>query len=177
LQTVGKKEDPIRWNGGDIGVKEKDRGQYDKVCERYFADDIFTLVSKDLYKETRGYNPIFFLQCEEYDWQARAKKIGYKIMYTPYAKLWHKESWTLGKESAKKAYYDARNPMLVILLHKPKQFFRKYFWLHFWKDIIKSSLISLKRGRISISIAKIMGFFFGILWGLKNRKFTFRHFI
>ena len=70
---------------------------------------------------------MFFLQAEEYDWQARAKKLGYKIMYTPHAKLWHKESMTIGKHSALKAYYDARNPMLVILLHKSPDFFRKYF--------------------------------------------------
>jgi len=177
LQTVGKKEDPIRWSGGHIGNKEVDKGQYDEICERFFADDIFTLVSGKLYNETRGYNPMFFLQGEEYDWQARAKKLGYRIMYTPYAKLWHRESWTLGKESAKKAYYDARNPMLVILLHKSPQFFRQYFWLHFRKDIFKSSLVSLKKMRLSIFIAKWLGLFSGIWWGIENKKFTIRHFV
>lgn len=177
LQTVGKKVDPVRWSGGHIGNREEDRGQHDEICERYFADDIFTLVSRDLYYETEGYNPLFFLQGEEYDWQARAKKLGYKIMYTPYAKLWHKESWTLGKESAKKAYYDARNPMLVILLHKSPSFFKRYFWLHFRKDVLKSSLVSLKKGRISIAIAKWRGFLSGIGWGFRNNKFLLRHFI
>lgn len=125
LQTVGKKEHPIRWNGGHIGNRERDRGQYDEVSERFFADDIYTLVSKKLYEDTVGYNTVFQFQSEEYDWQARAKKLGYKIMYTPYAKIWHKDSMTIGKDSAFKAYYDARNPMLVILLHKTPQFFKR----------------------------------------------------
>lgn len=177
LQTVGKKEDPIIWNGEHIGNKEEDKGQYDEIRERYFADDVFTLVIKGLYQDTGGYNPIFFLQGEEYDWQARAKKLGYKIMYTPYAKLWHKDSWTIGKQSAKKAYYDARNPMLVILLHKSSKFFKRYFWFHFRKGVFKSSLVSLKQKRPSVSFAKWRGFFSGIGWGMKNKKFTIRHFI
>lgn len=176
LQTVGKKEDPIRWNGEHIGHKEEDKGQYDRVCERFFADDIFTLVSKKLYGETGGYNPMFFLQSEEYDWQARAKNLGYKIMYTPYAKLLHKESWTLGKQSAKKAYYDARNPMLVILLHKSPDFFRKYFWVH-CRSIIFISLRMIKVGKFFIAFRNVQGFLSGVCWGVRNHKFTYKHFI
>ena len=119
LQSVGKKEDPVRWNGGHIGHREEDLGQHNEICERFFADDIFTLVSKDLFDEVGGYDTKFFLQSEEYDWQARGKKAGFKIMYTPYAKIWHKESMTIGAVSPLKTFYDARNPMLVILLHKP----------------------------------------------------------
>lgn len=177
LQTVGKKEDPVRWNGGHIANKEKDTGQYDEICERYFADDIYTLVSKKLYKETGGYDLMFFLQSEEYDWQARAKKLGYKIMYTPYAKLWHKESMTIGKESALKAYYDARNPMLVILRHKSPQFFRRYFWYHLRKGIFRSSLVALKQGKMTKAFAKWEGFLSGICWGIKNKKFSLTHFL
>jgi len=177
LQTVGKKEDPVRWNGGQIGRREVDEGQYDEICERYFADDIYTLVSKKLYKETGGYDTTFFLEAEEYDWQARAKKAGYKIMYTPHAKIWHKESMTIGKTSPLKAYYDARNPMLVILLHKPPDFFKHYFWLHLRRDVIKSSLISLKNKRLAVAVAKWRGLFSGLAWGIKNNKFTLKHFV
>jgi len=178
LQTVGKKEDPIRWNGGHIGNREKDVGQYDKVTERFFADDIFTLVSKQLYFDTSGYDTTFQLQCEEYDWQARAKSLDYKIMYTPHAKLWHKESMTIGKTSPLKAYYDARNPMLVILLNKSPDFFKRYFWLHFRKDILKVSLKFLFKNFELEKIIKIWeGFLSGIYWGIKNKKFTIRHFI
>ena len=177
LQTVGKREDPVRWDGGHIGNKEEDNGQYDKVCERFWADDVFILVRKKLYEEIGGYNPLFFLQCEVIDWQARAKELGYKIMYTPHAKLWHRWSWTLGRRSAKKAFYNARNPMLVILLHKSPEFFKKYFWLHFRKDILKSSLSSMRQIKISVAAAKWCGFFSGIWWGIKNRKFSSQHFI
>ena len=178
LQTVGKKEDPILWNGDHLGNREKDLGQFDEVKERFFVDDIFTLVRRNMYKEIGGYDTTFFLQCEEYDWQARAKKKGYKIFYTPFAKIWHKESMTLGKCSPKKAYYDARNPMLVILKHQSPEFFRKYFWNHLKKGVLRTSLVALKNGLRIKSAWKIWaGFFSGLYWGFKNKKFTVKHFI
>lgn len=177
LQTVGKYEDPVRWNGDHIGNREIDKGQYDQISERIFADDIFTLVSRKLYLETGGYDTTFRFQAEEYDWQARAKKLGYKIYYTPFAKIWHKESMTIGKSSAFKAYYDARNPMLVILKHKSPDFFRKYFWLHFRKGVFRSSLVSLKQFKPDVSFALWRGFFSGMKWGFKNKKFSLKHFL
>lgn len=177
LQTVGKYEDPIRWNGEHIGNKEIDKGQYDKISERIFADDIFTLVSRKLYLETSGYDTTFKFQAEEYDWQARAKKLGFKIFYTPLAKIWHKDSMTIGKRSAFKAYYDARNPMLVILKHKTADIFRKYFWYHFKIGVVRSSMVSFKQLRPAVSLAVWRGFVSGLIWGLKNKRFTINHFI
>lgn len=175
LQTVGKNEHPLLWNGSHIGNKEVDKGQYDEVAERFFADDIYTLVKKTLYDEIGGYDTMFQFQSEEYDWQARAKEAGFKIYYTPYAKIWHKDSMTIGKVSAFKAYYDARNPMLVILKHKPADFFRKFFWWQFRIGTIKTSLVYLKQLKIGISIKTWQGFFSALFWGIKNKKITFRH--
>lgn len=176
LQSTGKFEDPIRWNGEHIGLRELDRGQYDQVAERFFIDDIFMLVSRPLYEDVGGYDTTFFFQAEEYDWQARGKAAGYKIMYTPHAKLWHKESMTIGKQSASKAYYDARNPMLVILKHKSPEFFRKYFWYQFGK-MIKGFLVSCKQRRFDVAIRKVSGMFSALSWGIKQKRFSRKHFI
>ncbi|UCD05136.1 MAG: glycosyltransferase family 2 protein [candidate division WOR-3 bacterium] len=177
LQTVGMNYDPVRWRGDHIGRNEIDIGQYDEVCERVFADDVYTLVRRSMYEVTGGYNPLFFLQSEETDWQARAKEYGYKIVYTPYARLWHRVSITIGKDSPLKAYYDARNPMLVILIHKTADFFRRYFWHYLRSDILRSSLVYLKRGRVGNAMAKWRGLLSGLIWGLQNRRFTMRHFV
>lgn len=176
LQTVGKYEDPVRWNGEHIGGRELDKGQYDTVTERFFIDDIFMLVSRQLYGAVGGYDTTFFFQAEEYDWQARGKAAGFKIMYTPHAKLWHKESMTIGKQSASKAYYDARNPMLVILKHKSPDFFRRYFWTQFGKTV-KGFLVSCKQRRFDVAIKKVSGLVSALSWGIKKRKFSRKHFI
>ena len=176
LQSVGKYEDPIRWNGEHIGLREIDKGQYDEVSERFFIDDIFMMVSRQVYEEVGGYDTTFFFQAEEYDWQARAKAYGYKIMYTPHAKLWHKESMTVGKQSAFKAYYDARNPMLVILKYKEADYFRKYFWFQFGKTI-KGFLVSCKQRRFDVAAKKISGLFAALRWGFRRKMFSRKHFI
>ena len=175
LQTVGMSYDPVRLNGGHIGNAEIDKGQYDKVRERYFADDVFTMVNKNLYKEIGGYDPEFVLQAEQFDWQMRAKEKGYKIMFTPYAKLWHKESMTIGKHSPTKLYYDARNPMIVLMKYADAKAFKKYFWLHLKKDTLRSSLVNIKHFDIRIALNIWLGFFSGIMWGIKNKKLTLKH--
>ncbi|MFP4338983.1 MAG: glycosyltransferase family 2 protein [Cyclobacteriaceae bacterium] len=176
LQSVGKYEDPVKWNGEHIGSREVDRGQHDEVAERCFIDDIFMLVSKELYQTTGGYDTNFFFQAEEYDWQARGKAAGFRIMYTPHAKLWHKESMTIGKKSASKAYYDARNPMLVILKHRSPEYFKRYFWNQFPKTI-KGFLVSCKQRRFDVAFRKISGLISGLRWGIRQREFSRRHFI
>lgn len=176
FQTVGKGEHPVRWNGGHIGNMEKDNGQYDTPAQRSFCDDIYWLVKRELYKKTGGYDTTFFLQCEDYDWQARARKLGYKIMYTPFAKLWHKESMTIGKSSPVKAYYDARNPAIVIMKHKTPEFFKSFFRDHIkknFKPVIKS-IVKLKPA-MAYNIFK--GLASSLIWGIKNKKLSIRHFI
>ncbi len=175
LQTVGKYEDPIRWNGEHIGSREVDRGQYDEVAERCFIDDIFMLVSRSLYEETGAYDTSFFFQSEEYDWQARGKAAGYKIMYTPHAKLWHKESMTVGKKSPFKAYCDARNPMLVILRYKSPTYFRRYFWRQF-RSMAKGILVNIKQRRFGVAFSRVKGLASGLLWAFRERRLTYRHF-
>ncbi|HQU58124.1 MAG TPA: glycosyltransferase family 2 protein [Saprospiraceae bacterium] len=175
LQTVGKYEDPIRWNGEHIGGGLVDEGQFEQISERIFVDDIFMLASRDVYTTVGDYDTTFFFQAEEFDWQARAKNAGFKIYYTPNAKIWHKESMTIGKRSAFKAFYDARNPMLVILKHQSPEYFRRYFWYHLKNGVVRSSLMNLKNLRPKVSLNIWQGFLSGILWGIQNKKLTMRH--
>lgn len=175
LQTVGMSYDPVRLNGGHIGNAEIDKGQYDKVTERYFADDVFTMVNKNLYTEIGGYDPEFVLQAEQFDWQMRAKQKGYKIMFTPHAKLWHKESMTIGKHSPTKLFFDARNPMIVLMKYVDAKKFKEYFWLHLKKDTLRASLVNVKHFDFRIALNIWLGFFSGIKWGIKNKKLTMKH--
>lgn len=177
LQTVGKHEDPIRWNGNHIGGHTKDEGQFEEIRERIFLDDIFTLVRREVYYTVGDYDTTFRFQAEEFDWQARAKRAGFRLFYTPYAKIWHKESMTIGKQSAFKAFYDARNPMLVILKHQPPAYFRRYFWFHFKREVFRASLVEVKKLKPWVGVRIWQGFISGLLWGVKNKKFTLQHFL
>jgi GT2 family glycosyltransferase len=176
FQTVGKRYDPILWNGGHIGHGEKDIGQYENIEERAWCDDIYWLVKRELYDITGGYDTEFAFQGEDFDWQVRAKQAGYKIIYTPYAKLWHKESMTIGKTSPFKAYYDARNPLIVHMKYRSPDEFRKFFHIRL-RSILKGSIKQLLKLRFRHSCANLTGLASAIHWGIKNKKLTLRHFV
>jgi GT2 family glycosyltransferase len=111
-----------------------------------------------------AYDTIFEFECEEWDWQARAKLAGFKIFYTPYAKIWHKIGMTIGKKSAFKAYYDVMNPLIVISRYKDSTYLHRFIINHFWHYVIKASIRAVIVDLDLIKFFKIwLGFFRGII--------------
>lgn len=168
LQTVGKKSHPILINGGHIGRGEKDRGQYDEDRELAFCDDIFWLVSRNVYQQTGGYDPEFFLQAEDFDWQLRARTLGFKIMYAHAAKLWHKESMALGKMSPQKAYYDARNPLVAVMKNCEPDIANAYIRIKTWQIIVPAAIKKAVKGNIRIACAMFRGLLSAWEWRRKR---------
>ena len=170
LQTVGKRWHPILWSGRHIGANEKDTGQYENVAERAFLDDIFTLVPRKLYEETGGYDTDFYLQAEEFDWQVRAKRSGWKLYYTPHAKIWHKGSATIGGlGSPISTFFYIRNHIIVVFKHgKLGQKIR--IWIYFcYTCLISTIKATLKymmgrKARILPVLAQMLALLSSIKW-------------
>lgn len=172
LQSVGKEHDDKLWSGRHIGGYELDEGQYEQVEIRAWCDDIYWLISKELYLLEPGYDTEFQFQAEDFEWQVRAKKRGYKILYTPRAKLWHKDSATIGKKSAFKIYYDFRNPLIVHMKHRDYSDFRPFLAYkrrHLFIVLIKS-ILGL---RFKYAYRSFLGYFSAMKWGLKHQRLTF----
>jgi len=169
FQTVGKRSDSFLWNAGHIGNKETDQGQYDTIAERAWCDDIYWLVKKEIWEKTGGYDTQFAFQGEDFDWQVRAKQLGYKIMYTPYAKLWHKESMTIGRSSPFKAYYDARNPLIIHMKYRQKEQYLPIVKMRFVSHC-KTLPKLILRCRFWYAFKLWQGFFSAIIWGIKHRR-------
>jgi GT2 family glycosyltransferase len=172
LQTVGKRGDGVHWNGTHIGAGEVDHGQFDQVAERAFMDDIFTLVSRRLYEQVGGYDPQFFLQGEEFDWQVRAKRHGWRLYFTPHARLWHHGSLSMGgRGSPTSEYFFVRNSVLVMARHAGLRRF-----IRFYLTIARAHLVGLLKVIIRRDapnfrsrLAAVCGLFDGTLW-LVHRK-------
>jgi len=130
LQTVGKMSDSYSIVGNHIGGGELDEGQFDKVVERDFIDDVYMLVRSDLIDKTGGYDEDFFMQYEESDWQIRSKKLGYKIYFTPHAKLWHKVGMsTGGKDSPLRNFNYEKSRFMLIRKHTSSNHILKYLFI------------------------------------------------
>jgi len=175
LQTVGKRGHPIHLNDAHIGMGEKDNGQYEQVAEREFADDVFTLVSRRMYDEVGGYDPQFFLQAEELDWQLRAKKVGWRIYYTPGAKLWHRESAsTGGPNSPLVVYFWERSRMVALAKHTALGPFVRWYLRDGYQVVrgVLGGAARLNRGLFVRRLARLLGFLAGSWWLLRRRPAT-----
>jgi len=171
IQTVGKKLDSLNIVGGHIGGGEVDEGQYDQIVERDFIDDVFTLVKNDVIVKTGGYDENFFLQYEELDWQLRAKKFGYKIFYTPYAKLWHKIGMsTGGPESPLRYYYNKRNRILLVKRHGTVITFFKFIFLRIFYYLPYQTIMFIIKNRLDLLKATYLGTLSGLKWLIRNPK-------
>jgi GT2 family glycosyltransferase len=170
FQTVGKSSHPTLVRGEHLGRGEKDLGQYDMDTELAFCDDIFWLVSREVYLTTGGYDTDFFLQAEDFDWQLRAKKYGFKIMYSHKAKLWHKESMTIGKSSPLKAYYDARNPMIAIMKNCEPNVVKIFCRNRIFNVMLPSIARHVIKGHIALSYSMTKGLLSVLIWKIKHHK-------
>ena len=112
-----------------LGLNEKDRGQHDSIKERDSLDDVFWLLPSKLYQEIGGYSHYFWFNAEQADFALRAKKNGYKLIYTPKAKLWHKGSVSIGgrDNNPKLAYWHVQSTLILRYLHLSKYEFLKQY--------------------------------------------------
>jgi GT2 family glycosyltransferase len=105
---------PITGRNKSIGDKEEDKGQYDTPGYTAYAHGAAMLLKREVIEKVGVFADIFFIYYEELDWSARIRRGGYNIYYQPKALIYHKESITMGKESALKAYYHNRNRILFM---------------------------------------------------------------
>ncbi|MEK6829951.1 MAG: glycosyltransferase family 2 protein [Nanoarchaeota archaeon] len=93
---------------------EIDSGQADK-SEYVSAIDCVMLMRSDILRKEGLLNGEFFTMHEMTGWCLKVSKKGYKILYEPKAKIWHKVSATLNMTKNKKeiiTYYGIRNWLL-----------------------------------------------------------------
>lgn len=56
----------------------------------------------------------YFIYFDEADWCLAAKEIGYRVLYVPTARIWHKVSASMGATSPATDYYMDRNSLLFV---------------------------------------------------------------
>lgn len=94
------------------GVDEVDSGQYDKVGETDYVSGCCLIVKRKVFEKVGFLDPKYYLYYEENDFEQRAKKDGFKIVYVPKAFLWHLNAASSSSGSKLQEYYIARNRLL-----------------------------------------------------------------
>ncbi|MGV3762451.1 glycosyltransferase family 2 protein [Parapedobacter sp.] len=98
-----------------IGAMEDDSGQYDGVTTETGYCHGAAMICRRTGLDRVGLMPEhFFLYYEELDWCEQFKRAGLRIGFTGKAKIYHKESMSVGKGSPLKTYFMVRNRWLFI---------------------------------------------------------------
>lgn len=113
-----------------IGKGEKDIGLYDKEEERDMIDDIFWLFPTKLVHDIGFYSNWYGFGWEQADYAQRAKDRNYQLIYTPFAKLLHKENASVGHKvrTPYKVFWSIQGHLMFKWTYLSKiSFLRSYF--------------------------------------------------
>ncbi len=98
-----------------IGQFEKNEGQFDGIThETGFCHGAAVMCRTADLHEAGLMDENYFLYYEELDWCEKFKRIGKGIYFTGKTFIYHKESMSVGKDSAIKTYFITRNRMLFV---------------------------------------------------------------
>jgi GT2 family glycosyltransferase len=120
-QVINSAGGKILWHMGlgiNVGIGEKDEGQYDAISEKDSLLGACLLIKTSVIRKCGFLDHQFFLLLEETDFCIRAKKAGYRILFNPQSVIYHKEGIS-GELSPLKYYYMYRNRLLIVRKHQP----------------------------------------------------------
>jgi hypothetical protein len=118
---AGADFDPRRArSGGMLGYREADRGQHTTGGETGRVAGAAVLFPRQVLEQVGLFESGLFLQYEDVEWSLRARQAGYRIYFTPEAKIWHAVSaGTGGENSPLLGYYGTRNHIIVCRRYAP----------------------------------------------------------
>jgi GT2 family glycosyltransferase len=145
IESAGARINMRTGRASSIGTKQIDTGQYDREQEVDYVEGCCLLIKKEVIQELGLFDETYFCYWDEVDYCVRVKKAGFKIVYTPEARIWHRKTlkeklWQKvpkeGKASALSYYYWARNNFRFMGKHATKgqysSFLVYFFGYHFW---------------------------------------------
>ncbi|TDB59806.1 glycosyltransferase family 2 protein [Arundinibacter roseus] len=98
-----------------IGQFEEDKGQYDHVSgPTAYAHGAAMMIRRAALEKAGPMAENYFLYYEELDWAERIRRAGYDVHVHLKPLIYHKESVSVGKQTALKEYFMNRNRILFI---------------------------------------------------------------
>lgn len=99
--------DRLNYAGGDhtlwrlfpkvSGLRQLDEGRYDKLREVSFLTGCAFLIKAGVVRKIGVMEEIYFHFYEDIEWSLRTVQAGFKALYVPAAKIWHKEHYVTDK--------------------------------------------------------------------------------
>ena len=78
------------------GLRERDRGQYRSIEETGYLTGCCLLATAEAWKKVGLLDERYFIYAEDADWCLRARAAGFRLLFVPTARLWHRVSASSG---------------------------------------------------------------------------------
>lgn len=130
-----------------IGQFEMDEGQYDQQSGRTgYAHGAAIMLRREVVEKAGLMAENYFLYYEELDWCDRIRRSGYEIHVDLKALILHKESVSVGKNTALKEYFMNRNRILFVRKNAPTGIFI-LFCCYFLLAVVPRNVLQYCRDR------------------------------
>ena len=103
------------------GIGRLDIGQFDDISDVDFVSGCCMVVSRDVLSNVGLLDSTFFFGTEDYEICIRATRSGFRVLFVPEAKIWHKiggSTHSVGRKlSPLVAYYFVKNHFILMEKH------------------------------------------------------------
>jgi GT2 family glycosyltransferase len=165
IQYAGMTQmNPLTARNSTIGEKTRDTGQYAEAVPTAYAHGAAMMISRKATEKVGLMFDNFFLYYEELDWCERIRKAGFEIYVEPRARIYHKESATVGAASTLKTHYINRNRIYFMR--------RNYGGLGFVAFVLFLTFVAIPKNLLSFFIKgafdHIKAFIKAVIWNVKD---------
>lgn len=169
IQTTGTLFSDKRYLKEVYPYKSKDINQLNLINEeeRDMIDDVFWIIPKEVFLKTGLYPDCYFLYAEQADYALSAVRNGFKLIFTPKAKLWHKGSITTGggdRQAPHVAFWRNKSSTIYLFRNINKRYFLFFILKSLLKQFIKTVLNFVKRKKPNNPYYKLTGILYGLAW-------------
>ncbi|MBI5709580.1 MAG: glycosyltransferase family 2 protein [Candidatus Eisenbacteria bacterium] len=99
------------------GLRRYDRGQYRRVEATGYLTGCCLVATRAAWEKVGLLDEGYFIYAEDADWSLRARAAGFRLLFVPTARLWHKVSASSGAQSPWKIYQRLRANLRLFARH------------------------------------------------------------
>ena len=122
--------------GRIFDVVEIDNGQYDDVCDIFWATGACLMVRSEDYWKAGGLDGRFFAHNEEIDLCWRLRLLGRRVCCIPQSSVYHVGGGTLPKGNPRKTFLNFRNNLTMLYKNLPQSELRKVMLVRWLLDYV-----------------------------------------
>jgi GT2 family glycosyltransferase len=145
------------------GLRARYTGQYRAIEPTGYLTGCCLIATRAAWEKVGLLDERYFIYAEDADWSLRARAAGFRLLFVPTARLWHKVSASAGQGSPWKIYQRVRANWTLFARHA--RGFARVSWLVCFGAQQKAfALVMLARGRFAVAGA-VYRALWDALWG------------